>query len=69
MGDLNAPGRLPSLACRWRPLARAKTFPADRPSFQIDHALAHGLDAATTHVEARRLPLSDHRVLLFDLPG
>ena len=37
-----SPARLRASASRWRPLAAVKTFPAPRPSVQIDHALAHG---------------------------
>lgn len=69
LGDLNVPGRLPALVTGWRPLARATTFPADRPSWQIDHALAHGPVPAPLRIETRRLPLSDHRALIVDLPG
>jgi endonuclease/exonuclease/phosphatase family metal-dependent hydrolase len=69
LGDLNLPGTVPAQVSRWRMLARAKTFPADEPRLQIDHALGHGSLPPVTAVESRRLPLSDHRALLVDLAG
>lgn len=65
-GDLNmgpAPaGRITGM----RPLAAARTFPADHPVEQIDHVLADGaVEAASSY--AVRLPLSDHRALVVDL--
>lgn len=67
LGDLNLPGRLPALATRWRSLARVKTFPGSSPSFQIDHALGHGLVPVVRAVSAPELDLSDHRALVLDL--
>jgi endonuclease/exonuclease/phosphatase family metal-dependent hydrolase len=67
LGDLNVPGPVPAWASGWRPLARARTFPAERPGLQVDHVLAHGPVPAATAVEARLLPLSDHRALLVDV--
>lgn len=67
LGDLNLPGALPRLASGWRPLGRIPTFPADRPSVQIDHALGHGPLPAVVAVAAPRLGLSDHRPLVVDL--
>jgi endonuclease/exonuclease/phosphatase family metal-dependent hydrolase len=69
LGDLNLPGPLPRWASGWRSLADAKTYPADRPSVQVDHVLAHGGVPYVTGVEVRRLPLSDHRALVVDLAG
>ncbi|MDQ6797727.1 MAG: endonuclease/exonuclease/phosphatase family protein [Actinomycetota bacterium] len=69
LGDLNLPGPVPPLVSGWRSLGRVATFPADRPSVQIDHALGHGAVPEVTAVEARRLPISDHRALLVDLSG
>jgi endonuclease/exonuclease/phosphatase family metal-dependent hydrolase len=64
MGDLNMGPRLAALVSGLRPLARALTFPADRPRAQRDHVLADdGLTAAGPG-EAVRLPLSDHRALV-----
>ena len=66
LGDLNLPGRLPALASGWRSLARAPTFPAARPSLQIDHALGHGRVPRVAGVSARALGVSDHRALVVD---
>ncbi len=66
LGDLNLPGAVPRLVTGWRSLGRVATFPADRPSVQIDHALALGALPAAS-VEARRLPVSDHCALVVDL--
>lgn len=67
LGDLNLPGRLAALAAGWRSLARVKTYPADRPTFQVDHALAWGAVPAVRSFSTRRLPLSDHQALVIDL--
>ena len=67
LGDMNVPGRLPGWASGWRVLARARTFPADQPSMQIDHALGHGPVPDVVAVDAPRLALSDHRPLVVDL--
>ena len=69
LGDLNVPGPFPRWATGWRALARAKTYPADRPGLQVDHVLGHGDVPAVAHTEVRRLALSDHRALLVDLVG
>ncbi len=70
LGDLNLPGTVPAWVSRWRTLARAKTFPADEPKLQIDHALGHGPLPPVTAAGSHRLPLSDHRALVVDLgPG
>ena len=67
LGDMNVPGPLPRWASGWRPLARARTFPADEPSMQIDHALGHGPLPEVVAVDAPRLALSDHRALVVEL--
>lgn len=41
-GDLNLPGRVPSLVTGWRPLIRERTFPAASPRVQLDHILLAG---------------------------
>jgi endonuclease/exonuclease/phosphatase family metal-dependent hydrolase len=69
LGDTNLPGGLPRIVTGWRSLGQAPTFPADQPSMQIDHALAHGPVPAVVGVDAPRLPLSDHRALVVDLAG
>jgi endonuclease/exonuclease/phosphatase family metal-dependent hydrolase len=66
LGDLNVPGRLPAAATGWRALARVKTFPAGKPSMQIDHALGHGLLPVVRAASAVELPLSDHRALVLE---
>jgi endonuclease/exonuclease/phosphatase family metal-dependent hydrolase len=66
LGDLNFPGGLPAVASGWRALARVKTFPAGKPSMQIDHALGHGLLPVVGAARAVELPLSDHRALVLD---
>jgi len=66
LGDLNMPGSLPARATGWRPLAKVRTFPAAKPSMQIDHALGHGRLPDVAAVSAVELALSDHRALLVD---
>jgi endonuclease/exonuclease/phosphatase family metal-dependent hydrolase len=67
LGDLNMPGGLPARATGWRALARVRTFPAAKPSLQIDHALGHGLMPLVANVGSPELALSDHRALVVDL--
>lgn len=67
LGDLNLPGALPRWASGWPALANVRTFPADRPSMQLDHALGRGRLPDVVAVAAPRLPLSDHRALVVDL--
>ena len=71
LGDCNVPGRLPAAATGWRALAVRKTFPAAKPSLQIDHALGHGLLPLVAGTSAPALALSDHRALVVDFvaPG
>ncbi|HEX2274872.1 MAG TPA: endonuclease/exonuclease/phosphatase family protein [Acidimicrobiales bacterium] len=69
LGDTNLPGALPGLVSGWQSLARARTFPADQPSMQIDHALGHGPLPEVVGVDAPRLALSDHRALVVELAG
>jgi len=64
LGDLNMPRPVPQALTRWRPLARAATYPAWQPRVQLDHVLATGDLPLVTAVEAPRLPVSDHRALL-----
>ena len=66
MGDLNRGSRLAAAATGLRPLTAQPTFPADRPSRQIDHILARGVVASSVGT-AHDLPLSDHRALSVDL--
>lgn len=66
LGDLNFPGGLPALVTGWRALARVKTFPAARPSLQLDHALGYGHPPRVAAASAVELALSDHRALVLD---
>jgi endonuclease/exonuclease/phosphatase family metal-dependent hydrolase len=66
-GDLNVPGSLATWASGGRSLARAKTYPADRPVFQVDHVLAWGPAGLAKAVETRRMALSDHLALLVEV--
>ncbi|MFC5139474.1 endonuclease/exonuclease/phosphatase family protein [Actinomycetospora rhizophila] len=68
LGDLNMPGPVPGAVLRgFRSLARAATFPTERPRVQFDHVLA-GAGAPTVH-DARAVPtaVSDHRALVVEL--
>ncbi|HEX2192723.1 MAG TPA: endonuclease/exonuclease/phosphatase family protein, partial [Acidimicrobiales bacterium] len=69
LGDLNLPGTIPGRVSQWRTLARVKTFPADEPKLQIDHALGRGPLPPVRAVDAPRLSLSDHRALVIELDG
>jgi endonuclease/exonuclease/phosphatase family metal-dependent hydrolase len=67
LGDLNLPRPFPEWVTGWRPLATARTYPADSPLVQVDHVLASGPPPRVRSVEARRLPLSDHLALVVEL--
>lgn len=68
LGDLNMPGRLPSVLTGWRALAaRTPTYPAWQPRVQLDHVLARGALPEVVGVETPRLALSDHRPLVVEL--
>ena len=67
LGDLNLPAPLPRLLTGWRPLARARTFPAAEPRIQLDHILGSGPLPPVRAVETPRLAVSDHRALVVDL--
>lgn len=68
MGDLNMTPRQARGATGMRALASGRTFPADRPSVQLDHVLADRF-VGERHPVSRtvRAPLSDHRALVVDL--
>jgi endonuclease/exonuclease/phosphatase family metal-dependent hydrolase len=68
MGDLNMTPRRARGATGMRALASGRTFPADRPSVQLDHVLADRY-VGDRHPVSRtvRGPLSDHRALVVDL--
>lgn len=65
IGDLNLPSAVVRRTARgWEQLARAATFPSNRPRVQLDHVLGHGLGRrAVRGVRALQLPVSDHRAL------
>jgi endonuclease/exonuclease/phosphatase family metal-dependent hydrolase len=68
-GDLNLrPEKVRPVTAltHWRSQARALTFPVGAPDSQIDHVLADRR-VAVDGVEARALPVSDHRALVVDL--
>ncbi|NEK85386.1 endonuclease [Blastococcus saxobsidens] len=63
MGDLNMQQRAAARHSGLQPIATAATFPAPRPSRQLDHVLVRGGLRASGAAEAVQLPLSDHRAL------
>jgi len=62
-GDLNMSAAAVRRWSRLRPLASAATFPADRPSRQLDHVLTDDPSLAAYSWETPELPVSDHRPL------
>jgi len=67
LGDLNLPGPVPGVVLRrWRTLARAATFPTERPRVQFDHVLA-STRLPVRDARAVATPVSDHRALVVDL--
>lgn len=68
LGDMNLPGlALRPVSLGWRQLAVAKTFPAQSPKLQIDHALGLGDLPPVVGERAVQLALSDHRALVVEL--
>jgi endonuclease/exonuclease/phosphatase family metal-dependent hydrolase len=67
MGDMNLPAVVVTRLAGFRPLATRATFPVSRPVVQLDHLLLRGELGPVRHVEAIRLPVSDHRALVVDL--
>lgn len=66
-GDLNM---TPVAVRRWsgmRPLAVAKTFPADAPDRQLDHILTDDQALRGTVTTSEPMPISDHRPLVVDI--
>ncbi|MFJ8623708.1 endonuclease/exonuclease/phosphatase family protein [Kitasatospora sp. NPDC093550] len=82
LGDFNIVGVVPAAALGaagllsssprasgWRRLARVRTFPSHRPLAQLDHVLAAGLGPhRPVVVRAPRMPVSDHRPVVVELP-
>jgi endonuclease/exonuclease/phosphatase family metal-dependent hydrolase len=64
IGDLNMQRGQAARVSGLRPIASAVTFPAHRPTRQLDHVLVRGGLTATGPAEAVHLPLSDHRALV-----
>jgi endonuclease/exonuclease/phosphatase family metal-dependent hydrolase len=64
IGDLNMRRRQAARVSGLRAIAGATTFPAHRPTRQLDHVLVRGALRATGPAEAVRLPVSDHRALV-----
>lgn len=64
-GDFNAGVRAVTRASGLRALPAPPTYPAWNPKRRIDHVLTRHV--SVQHVEARRLPVSDHRALLVEL--
>lgn len=66
LGDLNLSLRAAARMTGWRPLVTAATFPADRPTRQLDHVLSNAdLDVVASRALAG--DLSDHLALVVDV--
>ena len=66
-GDLNMWGSLPRRITGYRSLAEHLTYPAVRPTRQLDHVLIRGRGPTVLTSRAVRLPVSDHLALVVDL--
>lgn len=66
VGDLNMWGPLPRLITGYTPLAAYPTYPAARPSRQLDHVLLRGRGPRVLRSQAVRLAVSDHLALVVD---
>lgn len=67
VGDFNMWGPLPRMITGYRPLAVHPTYPAAKPSRQLDHVLLRGRGPAVLATRAVRLAVSDHLALVVDL--
>lgn len=67
VGDLNMGPERAARITGMRALVSHLTFPADRPTEQLDHILGRGDLGTVTAAEVHQLPLSDHRALSVDL--
>jgi len=65
LGDLNLPGRVPARVTGWRAAVTAPTYPAARPTAQLDHVLLDAAAGTWTVTDARATVLagSDHLAL------
>lgn len=66
-GDLNMTPAAARRCSGMRPLARADTFPADRPNRQLDHIMTDDVGLRGAAVEAEPMSISDHRPLVVDI--
>jgi len=69
LGDLNVPNLFVRPPAGWQSLVKAATFPAPKPSMQLDHVLGRGNLPGVVDGQAHLLPLSDHRAVTVDLAG
>jgi endonuclease/exonuclease/phosphatase family metal-dependent hydrolase len=68
LGDLNMPAWAAGLASGWGALARCPTYPAGRPSVQLDHVLTDAPGRwRVAAVGTPESPVSDHRPLAVDV--
>jgi endonuclease/exonuclease/phosphatase family metal-dependent hydrolase len=65
-GDLNMQVRAAARISGLRPIATGPTFPAQRPTRQLDHVLVRGALQPAGPATTVELPLSDHRALVVD---
>ena len=66
-GDFNMWGALPRRITGYRSLAEHLTYPAARPTRQLDHVLLRGDGPEVVASRAVRLAVSDHLALVVDL--
>ena len=66
-GDLNMWGSLPRRITGYRSLADHLTYPAAKPTRQLDHVLLRGHGPQALASRAVRLAVSDHLALVVDL--
>ena len=67
VGDLNLTSAAAQRCSGLRTLAAAPTFPADRPTRQLDHVLTDDPGLTVRHRDTPLMPISDHRPLVVDL--
>ena len=67
MGDFNMWGSLPRRITGYRSLAEHPTYPAAKPSRQLDHILLRGDGPEVVASRAVRVDVSDHLALVVDL--
>lgn len=67
MGDFNMWGNAPRRVTGYRPLAVHHTYPAAKPTRQLDHIMLRGRGPAVRATRAVRLSISDHLALVVEL--